>query len=76
MLCIFAAMEFEATVAGETYCFSPLNSYSFLISGPKGEYILYRHSTEWRCAEDIDESILEELTLILNRQTRGYEVRS
>jgi hypothetical protein len=53
-------MEFETAVRGEYYRFSFLNTSSVLVSGQRGEYILYKNRT-WRCADDLSNEIVEEL---------------
>jgi hypothetical protein len=53
-------MEFVAAVRGEDYRFSFLNNNSVLVTGRRGEYILYKNKT-WRCADDIPREIVEEL---------------
>jgi hypothetical protein len=52
-------MEFEAAVRGEEYRFSLLNNTSVLVSGQRGEYILYKNRT-WRCADDLPREVVEE----------------
>jgi hypothetical protein len=58
-------MEFDAVVQGEEYRFSFLNNNSVLVSGKKGDYILYKNKT-WRCADDISHDIVEELGEIID----------
>jgi hypothetical protein len=60
-------MEFEAEVRGEDYHFTSLNNSSVLVSGKKGEYILYKNRT-WRCADDLPREIVEELGGIIEER--------
>jgi len=53
-------MEFETSVRGENYRFSFLNHTSVLVSGKRGDYILYKNKV-WRCADDLPRAIVEEL---------------
>jgi hypothetical protein len=50
-------MEFVATVHGNLYTFSFINSSSVLVSGNNTEYIVYK-ARLWNCADDIDENLL------------------
>jgi hypothetical protein len=59
-LTILHRMEFKAVVQGETFLFSSLNKNSFLISGARSEYILYKTST-WLCADEIAAGLLSKL---------------
>ena len=61
-------MEFETTVLGEQYRISFLNQQSFLVSGPQSEYILYKKSKNWYCADEIREGLLEELAMVLDER--------
>ena len=58
-------MEFDAIVSGENYRFSSLNQNSFLISGPRAEYILYKRNRLWYCADEIEKDLLEKLSGVL-----------
>ena len=60
-------MEFEAEVQGDYYRFTPLNNSSVLVSGSKGEYILYKNRT-WRCADELPRRMLEELGEIIDER--------
>ena len=61
-------MEFEAIVSGEKYRFSSLNPKSFLITGPRAEYILYKQTTNWRCADEIERVLLDRLAAVLDER--------
>jgi hypothetical protein len=58
-------MEFKAVVRGEDYRFSFLNNTSVLVSGPRGEYILYKNK-RWLCADDLSSEIVEELGEVID----------
>jgi hypothetical protein len=58
-------MEFDAEVTGEYYRFTSINSNSFLVSGRKGEYILYKNKI-WRCADELPMHTLEKLGEIID----------
>ena len=58
-------MEFEAEINGEGYRFTPLNNSSVLVSGNRGEYILYKHQT-WRCADDLPREMVTEFGQIID----------
>ena len=58
-------MEFEAAVRGEEYHFSFLNNTSVLVSGRKGEYILYK-TKSWHCADDLPSEMVEELGEVID----------
>jgi hypothetical protein len=67
-------MEFEAEVHGEEYRFSFLNNESVLVSGKKGEYILYKNRT-WRCADDLPREIVEELGDVIEERLQVNGMR-
>ncbi len=52
-------MEFQATVTGESYHFTPLGQKQYLVSGDHAEYILYLKDQQWRCADDLEMSLLQ-----------------
>jgi len=58
-------MEFDANVNGESYHFFFLNNNSVLVSGVKGEYILYK-TRGWRCADELKPKIVESLGEIID----------
>ena len=62
-------MEFEASVLGEKYKFSFLNKTSVLVSGRKGEYILYKNKT-WRCADELSKQMVYEFGRIIEEHLR------
>lgn len=59
-------MEFTAEVRGRDYRFSLLNNSSVLVSGHRGEYILYKSKT-WRCADDLPREVVEELGEVIDK---------
>ena len=58
-------MEFDAVVSGDNYRFSSLSQTSFLVSGPKAEYILYNRNQHWHCADEIEKDLLQKLSGVL-----------
>ena len=64
---ILRGMEFTAIVFGETYHFSSLNRSSFLVSGNRGEYILYKTS-KWNCADEISTSLVVKLGEVIEQK--------
>lgn len=62
-------MEFEAAVQGEDFRFSFLNNTSVLVSGRRGEYILYKNRS-WRCADDLPDELVEELGEIIDEHSQ------
>ena len=54
-------MQFNAVVSGENYQFYFINSSTVLISGIKGEYILYK-TRGWNCADEISRDLLFQLS--------------
>ena len=57
---ILRRMEFTAIIHGETYRFSLLNKNSFLVSGNRSEYILYK-TGNWHCADEISPGLVSKL---------------
>lgn len=55
------AMQFNAIVSGENYQFYFINSSTVLISGVKGEYILYK-TRGWNCADEISRDLLHKFS--------------
>ena len=60
-------MEFDASLNGKPYRFCMLNHNAVLVSGAKGEYILYR-SGGWRCADELKPELVEALGEIIDEQ--------
>lgn len=59
-------MDFEAAVQRQKYRFSFLNHTSVLVSGPQGEYILYKNKI-WRCADDLPVEMVEKFGDIIEQ---------
>jgi len=60
-------MEFKANVEGEIYCFSAINSSSYLVSSGDHEYIIYK-TGQWQCADQIPYSLLKKLGEAIDNQ--------
>ena len=54
-------MQFNANVSGENYQFYFINTTTVLISGTRGEYILYK-TRGWNCADEISRDLLHQLS--------------
>ena len=66
-------MEFQATVTGECYQFTPLNQRQYLVSCDKAEYILYLKDQQWRCADELEYKLLQRFQQeIEEREGAGY----
>jgi hypothetical protein len=59
-------MEFFENVQGVNYQFSMIRQGSFLVSGPDGDYILYK-GVEWKCADLLHPHLLQGLALAIER---------
>jgi hypothetical protein len=59
-------MQFNANVSGENYQFYFINSSTVLVSGSKGEYILYK-TRNWNCADEIPKDLLYRFNEILEQ---------
>ena len=64
MKCILHLMEFSEKVQGHTYNFSQIKHESYLVSGPQGEYILYKVK-EWKCADELAPNLVRELGAVI-----------
>ena len=64
-------MEFDATVQGERYHFSSLNQNLFLVSSPRTEYLLYNNDRNWKCADEIEDQLLQNLGTAINERLQA-----
>ena len=63
-------MEFDAIILGESYRFSSVSQNTFLVSGPRAEYIVYNRNNHWHCADEIQKRLLDEVKIVLNEHTQ------
>lgn len=64
-------MEFQATVIGECYHFTPLSQRQYLVSGDHAEYILYRKDQQWRCADELEFKLLQRFQQEIEERERA-----
>lgn len=62
-------MEFYELIHGENFQFSKIGHEQFLISSKNKDYILYK-KTDWVCAEDVPEELLENLGAAIEKRIK------